>query len=112
MKRFFISDFKQFNESVEHIFQNDPRNIYELILVDDLKEVYYYYNHHTVLLQDSRIKDQRFNIKGSMIPMMNNNLNLIDETKFDQILNLKYSYVRGYFKNNFLKEFNLEEFII
>jgi RecA-family ATPase len=112
MKRFFINDFIEFNKTVTDEFQSDPRNIHELILVDDLKEIYYYYNHNAMLLNDSKIKDKYYDIKGSMIPKLKNDLNLIDEIKFDQILNLKCSYVRGYFKNNFLKEFNLEEFII
>lgn len=111
MKRFFINDFKEFNKTVTDEFQNDPRNIHELILVDDSKEIYYYYNHHDTLSDNSRIKDKYYNIKGSMILTLED-LYLIDENKFNEILNLKNVFIRGYFKNNFLKLFNLEEFII
>jgi hypothetical protein len=110
MKRFFINDFKEFNKTVTDEFQNDPRNIYELILIDDLKGVYYYYNHHTLSL-NKKIKDDFFEIKGSIINEIEN-IFPISEEKFNEILQFKCSFVRGYFKNNFLKLLNLEEFII
>ena len=111
MKHFHIKDFKEFNKGVSKEFEIDERNIHELILIDYWKGIYYYYNHHQMFSEDSIIKKTFFDIKGSMIPKLNN-IYLIEENKFNQILELKHSYVRGYFKSNFLKLFNLEEFII
>ena len=111
MKRFFINDFVEFNKRVTDEFQNDPRNIHELILVDYSKGIYYYYNHHGTSLNNKKIIDEFYDIKGSII-MEINDLYLIDDNIFNEILQLKCSFVRGYFKNNFLKLFNLEEFNI
>jgi hypothetical protein len=112
MKRFYIEDFVLFNQGMGKHYQMNPKDIFRVSLFDLDNDLYYQYvntNFHPITYETMTLQD--FSVNKKLINNLEESFPINDQ-KFNEILNMKVSIFKRYYKNNFLKLINLEEMII
>jgi hypothetical protein len=124
MKRFYIEDFILFNQGIEKPYQRNPKDIFKVALFDLDSDLYYqciytdFYDFSHITYLKERLNNsietvtlQYFSVDKTSINNLEESFPISDQ-KFNEILNMKVSIFKRYYKNNFLKLINLEEMII
>ena len=106
----YIEDCIEYNEKTSEYFKLNSKDIFRLILIDEENNKYYLYQHTQFLQRNCLLKELKVN-KEEIVNYISKSFEITDYI-YNKILEIDLRTIKGYYKNNFLKLIELEEFII